>query len=278
MKITVMCVVRDSADILPVCLKRLEAVGKGYDMEYYFYENDSKDNTVELLETWLLDKEGSVYSEILNAPSFGHTVERDRMERMAYYRNTLLDNIKPLDSDYCLLIDADIDYTPDIIDKYLPYMKDDVVMCTPYVKQSVKCNMCNCGKHSYYDTYALMDTDGNLGITLSCNPFSKSEDRELWNDKKPVTVTSAFGGVALIKTEVMNKVKWSTDGGCEHWNFCKEVNEHGDVIVIPTVESFVKIDKWELAPIQKQHQQKLIDDPWYRWSQKALSSNSNNRK
>ena len=41
MKITVMCVVRDSADILPVCLKRLEAVGKGHDMEYYFYENDS---------------------------------------------------------------------------------------------------------------------------------------------------------------------------------------------------------------------------------------------
>ena len=280
MKITVMCVVRDSERTLPFCLKKLEVLGKMYDMEYYFYENDSKDKTVEILETWMIDKEGQVYSEILNAPSFGHTTQVERMERMTYYRNTLLNHIKPLKSDYCLLLDADIDYTVDIVEKYLSHMKKDVVMCTPYIKQSVKCNMCNCNKQSYYDTFALQDKDNYEGILLSCNPFTRAEDRKLWDDKKPISVNSAFGGIALIRSKAVNDSQWGTKlrsskfknlegremGSCEHWAFCEGIKKHGKILVIPTIEAFVKIKSWELPPQQKTLQQRMIDDPWQRWA------------
>jgi len=280
MKITVMCLFRDSEKSLPTFFKRLESLDKQYDMEYFFYENDSKDKTVEMLETWMLDKQGRVYSEILNAPPFGHTMQVERMEKMTYYRNTLLNNIKPLKSDYCFILDSDVDYTPDIIEKYLGYMKDDVVMCTPCVLQTVKCNMCKCNKQSYYDTFALQDLDNNEGVLLSCNPFMKSEDRKKWEKKEPITVNSAFGGAVLVKTKAVNSSEWATElrkskfknlegremGSCEHWAFCKGIWEHGKIIVIPTIKTFVKIKNWSLPIEQKSLQQKMIDDPWQRWA------------
>ena len=279
MKITVMCLFRDSEKSLPTFFKRLELLEKKYDMEYFFYENDSQDNTMKELETWMIIQKGKVYSEILNAPSFGHTTQVERMERMTYYRNTLLNNIKPIKSDYCFIIDSDIDYTPDIIEKYLNYMKDDVVMCTPRILQTVKCNMCNCKRQSYYDTFALQDMDNNEGMLLSCNPFWKKEDRKNWERKKPIIVNSAFGGAALVKTKAVNSSEWATElrdskfkklkgremGSCEHWAFCEGVRKYGKILVIPTIKTFVKIKDWALPSSQIELQQKMLDDPWQRW-------------
>lgn len=274
-----MCLFRDSEKNLPFFFKRLEGLEKQYDMEYYFYENDSKDNTVEELEIWMLNRKGKVFSEILDNPSFGHTTQKERMKYMTYYRNKLLDSITPLDSDYCFIIDSDVDYTPDIIEKYLSHMGKDVAMCTPFVKQTVKCNMCNCNKQSYYDTFAIQDKDNYQGVLLSCNPFLRAQDRKDWDNKKPVSVNSAFGGAALVRTIAVNNSRWDTKpriskvknigesetGSCEHWSFCEGVLKYGKVIVIPTIETYVKIKDWSLSPLQIAHQQQLIDDPWSRW-------------
>ena len=133
-----MSLFRNSEKGLPKFFLRLEKLEKKYEMEYYFYENDSTDKTVEELEIWMLSRQGKVFSEILDAPTFGHTPDEERMKLMTYYRNTLLNNIKPIDSDFCFIIDSDVDFDGNIIDDYLKYMKDDVAMCTPFVKQNIR--------------------------------------------------------------------------------------------------------------------------------------------
>ena len=157
----------------------------------------------------MLARKGKVISEILDAPTFGHTPD-ERMKMMTYYRNRLLNGIKPIDSDFCFIIDSDVDFNENIIDDYLKYMKDDVAMCTPFVKQNIKCNMCMCGKQTYYDTFAIQDKDNNEGLLLSCNPFQRKEDRQSWKNLEPVVVNSAFGGAALVRTEAVNNTEWVT--------------------------------------------------------------------
>ena len=102
------------------------------------------------------------------------------MTLMAQYRNTLLSESKPLKSNYTFLLDSDIEYSDNIIEKYLKFIKGDVVMCTPFIKQNIRCYMCDCGKPSYYDCYALKDKENNLGLLTSCNPFLTEADREAW--------------------------------------------------------------------------------------------------
>jgi len=279
MKITVMCLFRNSEKGLPKLFSRLKKLEKKYEMEYYFYENDSTDNTVKELEIWMLTRKGKVISEILDAPTFGHTPDEERMKMMTYYRNKLLNGIKPIDSDFCFIIDSDVDFNENIIDDYLKYMKDDVAMCTPFVKQNIKCNMCMCGKQTYYDTFAIQDKDNNEGLLLSCNPFQRKEDRQSWKNLEPVVVNSAFGGAALVRTEAVNNTEWATKrkesafdikgrmmGSCEHWAFCKGVSKYGKILVIPTISTFVKMKEWSLQPALKDLQLRIIEDPWQRWA------------
>ncbi len=264
MKITVISLFRDSEKNLNKYFKRLEALEKRYEMEYYFYENDSKDNTEELLETWLNNRKGKLISEILNAPTFGHVTQKERMERMTYYRNTILMTAKPLMSDYAFLLDSDIDYAADIIKQYIKRMKGDVVMCTPFVEQNIKCYMCNCGKPSYYDCYALKDKDNNSGLLTSCNPFLIESDRKKWVNNEPIEVNSAFGGAALIKTAILNEIEWATQGGCEHWLFCEAVRKYGKILVIPSIKTSTVVKPWQPQPQQMAIQHQLIEDSWSR--------------
>ena len=264
MKITVITLFRDSEKKLNAYFKRLEAFERRYEMEYYFYENDSKDNTRKIITEWMKKRKGRFIYEDLNTPSFGHITNKERMELLTQYRNTILNKAKPLTSDYTLLLDSDIDYKSDIIKKYLKRIKDDIVMCTPFIKQNIKCYMCNCGQPSYYDCFALKDKDNNNGLLTACNPFLTEKDRQQWDRKEPVEVNAAFGGIALIKTAVLNEVEWATTGGCEHWLFCEAVRKYGKILVIPTIEAFTEVKEWAPQPQQMALQHQLIDDPWAR--------------
>ena len=81
-----------------------------------------------------------------------------------------------------------------------------------------------------------------MGMVWAHNPFYSQRDRDSWEENSPVKVNSAFGGCPLIKTEVLNNILWATQGGCEHWHFCKMAREYGDVIVIPAIEARVEIE------------------------------------
>lgn len=247
---------RDSESYLFDTFERLDALEKMTNestFAYFFYENDSTDNTVSLIEQWLSSKKGSLLSEKLNKPKFSHSSAVERQIDMTYYRNRMLENAKPLDSNYTLILDSDVIFKPNLINQYLEYLTDDVVMVTPNVLQNIKCKMFDESQDSYYDSFALIDKYDHHGMTWASNPFFHHSDRKLWEEKKAVEVKSAFGGCPLIKTFALNQVQWSTDGGCEHWNFCRDIRQYGQIIVVPTVKVRVELENRVIDSLNATH-------------------------
>ena len=72
-KVSVFCIWRDSEKTIDRTLKQLESLEslQNYEFSYYFYENDSEDNTKSVLGNWLIDRSGSFLSEKLSAKKFG---------------------------------------------------------------------------------------------------------------------------------------------------------------------------------------------------------------
>ncbi len=100
MKITVFSLWRDSEPYIDKALSDIEALeanNKEVEFEYYFYENDSKDNTKKILESFFQNRQGKLVCENLNAVKFGSTIEPQRMRSMATYRNKILHTAKPMD-------------------------------------------------------------------------------------------------------------------------------------------------------------------------------------
>ena len=255
-KISVLSMFRDSESYLAEALHRLDALERDtetFSFEYFFYENDSTDSTVDTINKWIVKKEGRLLSEILNKPKFSQSTAVERQIDMTHYRNRMLDKAKPLDSTYTLLLDSDVIFNGSLINDYIQYFNNDVVMITPNVSQNIKCKMFDETKDSYYDSFALVDNHNNHGLTWASNPFFHPEDREKWTSGIPVEVQSAFGGAPLIKSDVLNKIKWSTDGGCEHWNFCRDIRQYGKIVVAPKVKVKVELENKLINSLNSDH-------------------------
>ena len=263
-KISVLSMFRDSESYLAEALHRLDALEREtetFSFEYFFYENDSTDSTVDTINKWIVKKEGRLLSEILNKPKFSQSTAVERQIDMTHYRNRMLDNAKPLDSTYTLLLDSDVIFNGSLINDYVQYFNNDVVkhiyrklvMITPNVSQNIKCKMFDETKDSYYDSFALVDNYNNHGLTWASNPFFHPVDRQKWASGIPVEVQSAFGGAPLIKSNVLNKIKWSTDGGCEHWNFCRDIRQYGKIVVAPKVKVKVELENKLINSLNSDH-------------------------
>ena len=255
MKISVLSLFRDSSSYLGECLSRLETLEKsGHEFEFLFYENDSTDDTPQRLDEWISKRNGTVSHETLRVPKFGTIVNSERFKLMSYYRNKLLIQNSPIESDFCFLLDSDVIYESNIIDEYLKYFTKDVAMCTcNTVQYELTCVMYDNEFPSYYDSLALFDIQGNNGMTWSSNPFYRPEDIRLWNLGLPVVVSRAFGGAAMIRTEILNRVNWASSGELEHWSFCDSVRRFGKILAIPGITAKVVIDQKLVESIPKSH-------------------------
>lgn len=262
MKISVISLFRDSEDYIHKAFKNLEALEGNYGMEYFFYENDSKDNTARLLKGWMEKRQGIIVSENLGAPKFAQTTDPVRFFMMAGYRNKILDEAKPLDSQWTLLLDSDVDFPENIIEKYLSLEIPDVVMYTPCIEHNIKCHMCEprCDKPAYFDHFALRDRNDRLGQLFSCNPFWEKEDREAWAQDKPVEVHCAFGGAVLIKSGILNRCYWNTEGDCEHVLFAEQVREHGKIVAVPFVKTWTEVEEMIPNPDSMVRQRRMLED------------------
>jgi len=245
MKIKVLTLFRNSEEKLDKYFKRIAALEKQHpkwEFEYFFYENDSHDNTVKLLKEWMKDKKGELVSEKLEMPRWGHEGAGPRMVAMAQCREKLLEMARPLDCDWLFLLDSDVVFDSNIIEKYLKI--EGPVMYTPNTEHNIDCHMCEppCKNKAYYDTQALEDSTGNGGMLFTCNPFWDDKDRTRWDKKQFVEVTTAHGGAALVKAEIADKCSFLP---CRGWidleTFMKGVSERGPLVVVPTIKTYTHI-------------------------------------
>tara|TARA_B100000131_G_C18116713_1_gene611525 strand:- start:1519 stop:2325 length:807 start_codon:yes stop_codon:yes gene_type:complete len=236
---------RDSEPHIDRTLKQFEDLESlDYEFEYYFYENDSEDNTASILIDWTSSREGNLLTERINTKKFGRTTDMERMKTMCDLRNRCRNLVLGSQSKYTVLIDSDIIFNKENLLKHIETIEslDDAAMVTPNIRQNIPDFVYGLTEDSYYDVYPLFDRFGSQGLYWTDCPLQNGIDRMNWSLGKPIKCNSAFGGFSLIKTDILKKVKWSTDGACDHVNFCKEVNEFGSIYIDPLNKVFANID------------------------------------
>ena len=248
-----------------------------FNITWFIYENGSIDNTKSILNFYfnnndrnlnyiskyhklnchnknnknkiILEDEEISY-DLFNDDNVKHIIEFDclkkekeskigfRCEKLAIVREELKKLIfNDNDNDYCILLDTDIVF--DIKNSIIPLLdaaeknKDGVMFCTfgvtPYKKDL----------GYYYDTFALNYGDNIWDSRINeilNNKFKKSNHLE---------ILTGFGGLVLIKKDVLKKCKWSTVnetckkyngykkyGISEHYSFCDDVRKYGKIYLV----------------------------------------------
>ena len=168
---------RDSEPHLSKTLSQLEDLEDlNYDFEYYFYENDSKDSTVALLESWLEGRSHKFLHEDLDAESFGSVQNIERMQMLCSFRNKCKDLLKNSSSKYTLMIDSDINFDKNNLESHLNLIDslEDAVLVTPNIRQNIPDYTFEVTSDSYYDVYPLLDRSNNRGLYWTNCPFKNN--------------------------------------------------------------------------------------------------------
>jgi hypothetical protein len=102
---------RDVAPLLPLQIERIEKLGKMFDRyQVVIYENDSVDETRDLLRKWsLANRNVHLLLERLGAIRYPQIRSIERAERMAYYRNKCREHVLSNFPDYSYVIVLDTD-------------------------------------------------------------------------------------------------------------------------------------------------------------------------
>jgi Cryptococcal mannosyltransferase 1 len=257
---------RDAGKYIERTLKQLENLLKlnEFNFTFYFYENDSTDNTKSVLESWCKNKSATLLSEHLSLPKYGSVEDVNRLILLSLYRNKLKRMMSQEKSDLTLMIDTDIIFTSnDFLDLFNNMKSLDATMVCANVRQyGIKdCLMDQDIKDSFYDVFALRDRYNNNCIYFADCPMVLADDRALWINNKPVRINSGFSGFSLIKTQVLQQCNWSTCQHSEHVNFCTEVLRYGDIYIIPSCKPISIIDTSTITPAiyeRVKQQQKAI--------------------
>jgi hypothetical protein len=264
-KVSVFCIWRDAEKHIQKTLKQLEDIDtiEGYDFSYFFYENDSVDNTEEILRSWIDSRNGVFLSEKLSAPKFNSTPEIERMKFLCDCRNKCKALAGKNDSDYSLLIDGDIEFNKSNFIQQLSSLNslDKAVMTTANVRQNIPDFTFGISVDSYYDSYAFRDSYGNNGLYWSDSPFVRKSDRMKWFLGEPLLTMSSFGGFAIIKSDIFNQVNWHSDFHCDHVNMCYDISRYGNIYIIPRSKVYVdiNIDSYHLGAYENIAKQQFFE-------------------
>ena len=217
-----------------------------YDFDFYFYENNSLDKTVDAFKIFFKNRKGEFFSENLSFnKNFSDLIAKERAQYMAFLRNKLKSKHKSLDSDFTLLLDADIVFNIETLERLLLNFNqiDNLIAINPFDLYYPKYEKYKI--FHYYDSLAFITKDNITHVeTKNCCMFSecrscciitKKKKLNLLNRNNITEVNSAFGGFFIIKTSIYNLINWDeyTEDECEHHSFCKKISEFGSIFIDP---------------------------------------------
>lgn len=217
------------------------------DFYFYIYENDSTDNTKQILINFMKINKGNIITEDLGNKSFSRGTSFERIQNICNCRNKHL-SMRPFLGDWSVFIDSDIEFPNNIIERFIcKKLPEDLVGLTCNGVDHLKCRVLK-NKNHYFDTLAFIDIKNNSAFLKfikkgpnSC-PFTEKEDIKKWDDGKLIKTQSSFGGMAFYKTSIINnsdikyKVEYidKTKYCCEHFGFNKILLKHGNLYSDPT--------------------------------------------
>jgi hypothetical protein len=207
-------ITRDDAETLPLTIRRIEKTGGFFaDYRVVIFENDSADQTPELLRQWEKANAGvTVLSESLRElPAFSS----GRFERLAYCRNRYLDHISHSCElaaySYVMVVDMDLrgGWSYDGIASSFGETGWDAVASNAIGYHNLR--------KTYYDTLALKPP-----TVLKRTWFNRvfGEGWQFRRNDPLIPVESCFGGLAFYRREALLARRYAgTSGGrevCEH--------------------------------------------------------------
>lgn len=230
-------------------IKAMENFENQYDVifNYFVIENNSTDNTRQILKSFFKHKSKSskllLHAVTKDYKNVGNGKNYDRIASLASLRNLIVNTITPLVSDWCLFIDSNIFFKPNILQEMFKHKPatENIGMMFPYTQQlfipevhNVKSDKPVLLSH-FYDTFSIYNS-ANKSYWPYC-PFakckvcdhSKLKDREIFPNVPIYDVNSGFGGFVLIETSIINNplIRWDTlshetthdESICEHFIF-----------------------------------------------------------
>ena len=247
--IIICCIVRDAGNGLKRNIPVIdEFCSYFHEWHVFVYENDSKDDTKDVLKEWS-EKDPHRIHVSLNTFGSGVAIpdkkevavnpffSRKRITKMAELRNHYLKYIEEQgwEADYLMVFDFDIAKIDcsSILSSFRSRVEWDVVTAFGY-SRSPKL------KRRYHDSYALIEYGDDV------NPQTEKKIKELSvkyghlkPDDKWIRVTSAFGGLAIYKFGLLKGVYYSVldnddsrvEVRCEHYSILKKISDKKDIRV-----------------------------------------------
>jgi hypothetical protein len=219
---------------------------KAKDYRVVIYENDSKDNTKQILQEWKVNKGIDKIHLLLNDGIIsGNTIpsskgvscnpffSRTRIEKMAFLRNQYLHYVRKMNwqADYVIVADLDIEvlFLDGILSSFLSDYEWDAITAygyslSPYLKRR------------YHDTYALVELKKeNESQTEKKIKKLASEYGKIQRKGMPVRVFSAFGGLAIYRYEAIKDIDYKViqnhddrvEVYCEHYSIYLQMKKMG---------------------------------------------------
>ena len=202
-------------------LETLEQCLHNTKFNYFFYENDSIDNTRQLIKTFMLNRNGNFTFENCNNKQYSSISSLERTQYMAKIRNKMKSLSCGFHSDYSLLLDTDIEFTYKDIETMLSTLKNNksIAMVIPfgYAKNKL---------YKYYDTYALLTMDDKNHLQSFGLPSI-------------IEVKSGFGGIAILLSDIFDECKWDFNQKIlksEHLSLCRDVRCLGKIALLTYVK------------------------------------------
>jgi hypothetical protein len=220
---------RQIGEILPVTIARLERIGSRFSSwSAVVVENDSTDDTKEVLRDWQQRSNGRVLADCRDlGREHLHGFESTRVERYAEYRNRYLELAKAEfgEADYVVAVDMDPwgGYSSDGV-MHSVYELSGNVQAGCMASTSIYRASTDSGKltWAHYDLWALRI----YGAAVRFEPW-----QPLWlppPGASPIPVVSAFGALATYKAEAFFNARYrSIDGDIEHVGFHLDMASQG---------------------------------------------------
>lgn len=241
----VMCVMtlaRDNAQYVQEYAGCIEAAQKSMCLSVCVLENDSVDGTADKMQKALPD--ARVFSMKLGTPKLpgGRTIARTKM--LAMLRNRLVDLANIHCGEFTMILDTQVRWSPAVVESHLELLRSrpDVAMVTSWgtVRRSEPCEF-------MFDTFATIINGRPLGFEANLFPCQAEGPKHdfqchrrrgtvpIFKEREVQEIDSGCGGLFIIRSDVLAKCRWDVTHpqGCEHWEFCRQVREHGKVVVNP---------------------------------------------
>ena len=228
-KVAIVGLARDIVGTLPVSIKRIqETVQHFAGWKAFVVENDSTDGTKDVLERWAMDDQLHVITQTSNngRPHL-HGFEAARTVAMADYRNRCRELVRQHypEADYVLVVDLDAWggwSIHGVMNGIGWHSKMPQAACMASTSLFKHPGTLIDGKApwAHYDNWAYRW----LGWTPRLGPWFT-----FWlppPGASPIEVNSAFGGLAIYKTQPYLEAEYSGED-CEHVPFHRRMKEKG---------------------------------------------------